>query len=375
MARSAARHYFIFWGTYTSADTKPVGGGPSEGIYVSRFDSATGSVKAPELAAKTSDPSYLVIHPNRRYLYAVNEEVDRTGKTPGGVSAFSIDRKTGRLTLLNRVSSKGGMPCHISTDRTGAVVAVANWSTGSTATFPVRRDGSLGEAAGFQQHAGDRSGVQPGEAVVQPHCHSVNATPDNRFLVATDTGLNKVFVYRLDAAKATIVPHEPPFLGLQHQANPRQLIFHPDRRFAYVANESGPGCTMLLFNGDRGVFQEGAVTRTVPDGHTGRVTPAEIGMHPDGTLLFVSNRGHDSIATLKIDRTTGSHTFVDTFQPGGSTPRSFSLDPTGRFLFAMMQRSGWIVPCRVDQGTGKLSLAGDKLNLSAPVCAKFLEVD
>ena len=369
-----ASNISCYFGTYTTPDPRFGGKGESEGIYVARFDSQTGKLSSPQLATRTSDPSYLVIHPNRRHLYAVNEEVDQTGKAPGAVSAFSIDRSTGRLTLLNRVASKGGMPCHISTDKTGTVVAVANWSTGSAATFRILRDGRLGEAVGFQQHAGERSGPQLGAAPVQPHCHSVNVTPDNRFLIATDTGLNKVFVYRLDVRNASITPHEPAFLGLKHPANPRQLVFHPNGRFAYVANEGGPGCTMLRFNKDHGTFEEGRVTRTVPEAYTGRVSPAEIAIHPAGRMLFVSNRGHDSIATLKIDPVDGSTTFFDAFQPGGIGPRSFALDPTGQFLIALMQRSNAVIPLRVDQSTGKLSHAGDKLDLPAPVCAKFLEI-
>jgi 6-phosphogluconolactonase len=370
----AGKQYLVYWGTYTAADPRFGGKGESEGIYVSRFDAGTGSLTRPQLAGRTSNPSYLVVHPNRRFLYAVNEEIDQAGKAPGGVSAFSIDGRTGELTLLNRVSSNGVMPCHICTDKTGSVVAVANWGTGSTVVFPIRRDGSLGEHSGFHQHMGERSGAKPARGRVQPHCHSVNVTPDNRFLVATDTGLNKVFVFRLDVGKAAITPHDPPFLGLEQPANPRQLAWHPNGRWAYVVNEANPGATMLHYDRAEGAFKEGPVARTVPEEYTERVSPAEIAMHPSGRLLFVSNRGHDSIATLRIDPSTGSHTRVDVYQPGGSGPRSFGLDPTGAYLIALMQRSDAIIPLRVDQQTGKLSSAGEKLDLPAPVCARFLGI-
>jgi 6-phosphogluconolactonase len=368
------KQYLVYWGTYTAADPRYGGGGESKGIYVSRFDPATGKLTTPELAGETSNPSYLVVHPSRRYLYAVNEEIDHSGKALGGVSAFTIDRATGRLRLLNRVSSKGGMPCHICVDKTGSMIGVANWSTASTVTFPIHRDGSLGDAAGFYQHAGERSGAKPGGPPVQPHCHSVNVTPDNRFLVATDTGLNAVFVHRLDIRKATFTAHEPPFLGLKHQANPRQLAFHPNGRWAYIANESSPGCTMLRYNQSGGVFEEGPVTRTVRETYTERVSPAEIGIHPTGRFVFVSNRGHNSIAVMKINAGDGTHTLVDTFQPGGNGPRSFGIDPTGSFLIALMQRSNLIIPMRIDPENGKLTPWGDKLDLPAPVCARFVEV-
>ena len=373
-ARAATgKQYLVYWGTYTSPNPR-YGTSESKGIYVSRFDSGTGKLSAPELAIEAKDPSYLAVHPSRRYLYSVNEEPDDSGKLVGEVSAFSVDHGTGRLTLLNQVSSKGGMPCHLRTDKTGSVLAVANWSTGSTVTFPVRPNGSLGEAAGFYQHSGERSGAPPGGEPAQLHCHSVNFSADNRFLIATDTGLNKVFVHRLDVAKATFTPHQPPFLGLKHQANPRQLVFHPNGRWAYVANESTPGCTMLRYDARRGVFEEGLVARTVPESYTGRASTAEVVMHPTGRFVFVSNRRHDSIAVMKIDQTNGAHTLVQAFQPGGSGPRSFNIDPAGAYLMAMMERSNTIIPLRIDAGTGQLTPGGDKLTLPVPVCAKFVEL-
>jgi 6-phosphogluconolactonase len=363
-ARSAAKPYLVYWGTYTSQDPRYGGGAGSKGVYVSRFDSETGKLSAPQLAATSSNPSYLVVHPNRRYLYTVNEEIDHTGKAFGEVSAFSLNEKSGELAPLNRVSSKGGMPCHICVDKTGSVVAVANWATASTVTFSVRSDGSLGEAAAFYQHTGAAPGVQA-------HCHCVNVTPDNRYLIATDTGLNKVFVHRLNTKDATFTPHDPPFLALKHQANPRQLVFHPNGKWAYIANENSSGCTMIRYDSRSGTFEEGTVARTVPETVKERVTPAEVMMHPTGRFVFVSNRGHNSIAVLRIGD-GGAHTLVDAFQPGGNGPRSFTIDPTGTFLLAMMQRSNAVYPLRIDSQTGKLTPAGDVLELPAPVCAKFV---
>jgi 6-phosphogluconolactonase len=360
---AAGKNYLVYWGTYTVADPRYGGAGDSKGIYFSRFDSTTGKLSTPQLAAPSKDPSYLVVSPNRRSLYAVNEEIDHTGKAFGEVSAFSLNPASGELKLLNRVSSKGGMPCHICTDKTGSVVAVANWATASTVTFPVKRDGSLGEAATFYQHTSEGT----------KHCHCVNVTPDNRYLIATDTGLNKVFVHRLNTKDATFAPHDPPFLALKHQANPRQLVFHPNGKWAYIANENSSGCTMIRYDSRTGAFEEGSVARTVPDDVKERVTPAEVMMHPAGRFVYVSNRGHNSIAALRIEA-TGAHSLIEAFQPGGNGPRSFSIDPTGNFLMAMMQRSNLIIPLRIDPQSGKLSIAGDKIELPAPVCAKFVEV-
>jgi 6-phosphogluconolactonase len=377
------KSFLVYWGTYTEGGGQ-FGNGESKGIYVSRMDAATGKLTAPELAAESPNPSWLTIHPNRRYLYAVNERLESGSKVgPGEVSAFLIDAKTGRLTNLNRVPSRGGQPCHICTDKSGRMAMVANWYTGSTAAFPIGRHGELGESTAFSQHGGPRSGEasrgqpapgQPGP-VETPHCHSVVVTPDNRFLLSTDTDMNKVYVYRLDPAKATFAPHDPPFLGLRKPTNPRHLALHPNGRLAYVANEISPGgCTLLRFDAARGVLEEGPVAVSVPPEYKGRTSAAECVVHPSGRFVYESNRGHNSIAVFRVASGDGALTLVEAFVPGGETPRSFSIDPTGKFLIAMMQRSGTIVPLRIDRETGKLTPNGDPLKLPLPVCAEFLGV-
>jgi 6-phosphogluconolactonase len=370
--RAAAKSFFVYWGTYTEGGGQ-FGNGASKGIYVSRMDAGTGKLTEPELAAESPNPSWLTLHPNQRYLYAVNERMDAGGKVgPGEVSAFSIDRKTGKLTSINRVPSRGGQPCHIATDKTGSMAMVANWYTGSTAGFAIGRHGELGESTAFSQHEGPRSGPPaPGEP--QNHCHSVVVTPDNRFLLSTNTGLNKVFVYRLDPSKATFTPHDPAFLGLEKPTNPRHLALHPNGKWAYVANEINPGgCTMLRFDARLGVLEEGPVAASVPADYKGRTSPAECVVHPSGKFVYLSNRGHNSIAIFEVNQSDGTLTLVEPFLPGGETPRSFSIDPTGAFLIAMMQRSGLIIPLRIDRQTGKLAAAGDTLKLPVPVCAAFL---
>jgi len=366
LAAAAPRsNYLVYWGTYTAGGAR-YGTGQSKGIYVSRLNTATGQLSAPQLAIEAANPSYLAVHPSRKFLYAVNEHIEMDGKTPGEVSAFSINPDSGQLTLLNRVSSLGGMPCHLAVDASGRTLGVANWATGSLASFPVRRDGTLGASAGFYQH------VSEGSAKV--HCHAVVFSPDNRFLIETDTSLNTIFVHRLNAANASIVPHRPPALRLQNPASPRHLVFHPNGRWAYVANESGPGCTMLEYDRRRGTFREGAVTRTVPDSYKGRATPAEAVMHPSGNFVLLSNRGHESIAVLRINPADGSLTLVEAFAPGGVGARSFNVDPTGQWVFALMQRSNEIYPLRLDVATGRLSRQSDPISLPAPVCAKFVEL-
>ena len=371
--RAVGKAFLVYWGTYTEGGGQ-FGNGESKGIYVSRMDAGTGTLTPPELAAESPNPSWLTIHPNRRYLYAVNERLDAAGKAgPGEISAFAIDRRTGKLTSINRVSSRGGQPCHICTDKTGTMAMVANWYTGSTAGFPLGRHGELGESTAFSQHEGLRSGP-PAPGQPQIHCHSVVVTPDNRFLLSTDTGLNKVYIYRLDPPKASFTPHDPPFLGLEKPTNPRHLALHPNGKWAYVSNEINPGgCTMLRFDAARGVLEEGPVAASVPADYKGRTSPAECVVHPSGRFVYMSNRGHNSIAVLRVEA-DGTLNLIEAFLPGGETPRSFAIDPTGKFLIAMMQRSGTIVPLRIEQQTGKLTATGETLKLPVPVCAEFLAI-
>jgi 6-phosphogluconolactonase len=369
---AAGKHYFVYWGTYTTSLPR-FANGESKGIYVSRLNSENGKLSTPELAAETRSPSYLAVHPSGRFLYAVNELGDNDSETAAGyITAFSIDSKTGKLKELNRTSTRGVMPCHLNLDKTGSMVAVANWSSGSTVSIPVRKDGTLGEVAGFYQHSGERSGVPSGGPQVEVHCHSVNFTHDNRFLITTDTGLNKVFIHPIDAAKGTF--NDPQFLGLKHQANPRQFRFHPNGKWAYISNESGPGCTMLRYDAGRGAFEEGPTARTVPESYRARMTCAEVEVHPSGEFVYVSNRGHNSIAVMSIDQSSGAPSLIEAFPLDGKNPRSFNIDPTGGYLFAMLEGSHAIVPLRIDLQTGKLSKSGENIPLSAPVCAKFVAI-
>jgi 6-phosphogluconolactonase len=372
--RGVSRSFFVYWGTYTEGGDR-FGSGASKGIYVSRMDAATGRLTDPELAAESPNPSWLAIHPSGRYLYAVNERMEADGKVlPGEVSAFSIDRAKGQIKEINRVSSRGGQPCHICTDKTGKMAMVANWYTGSTAAFPVGQHGELKESSAFSQHEGPRSGP-PLPGAPQIHCHSVVVTPDNRFLLSTDTGLNKVYVYRLNPSKATFTPHDPPSLGLQKPTNPRHLALHPNGKWAYVSNEIDPGgCTMLKVDSGTGALEEGPVAASIPPDYKGRTSPAECAVHPSGQFVYESNRGHNSIAVFRVDPTVGTLALVESFVPGGETPRSFAIDPTGAFLIAMMQRTGTIIPLRIDRSTGKLTPNGDPLRLPAPVCAQFLPI-
>ena len=355
-----AGRQLVYFGTYTR--------GESRGIYSGWFSPATAEVTGAELAAEVPNPSFLALHPNRKYLYAVSEMIGG-GKKEGAVSAFAIDHATGKLTLLNQVSARGAGPCHVAVDRTGKYVAVANYSSGSTAVFPISEDGSLGEATGFAQHQG--KSVHP-RRQKGPHAHEVVFSPDNRFLLAPDLGLDQVLVYRFDAGTGKIEPNDPPFARLAPGSGPRHLAFHPVKPWVYVINELSSKVTAFHWDAARGALEEFQTVSTLPEGFEGENTTAEIAVHPSGRFLYGSNRGHDSIAVFQIDQENGTLSGLATFSTRGEWPRNFSLDPEGKFLLAANQRSDSVSIYRIDPATGHLEALGQPLPLPAPVCVLFV---
>jgi 6-phosphogluconolactonase len=361
-AQSSAGDWIMYVGTYTRA--------PSKGIYAYRFQGATGTLTplgAAGLAAETENPSFLAVHPNQRFLYAVNEVSRFEDRDAGSVSAFSIDSATGTLRLLNRVSSRGGGPCHLSIDRSGKWLFAANYGGGSVAAFPVHDDGRLGEASAFFQHAGSSvdKARQSG-----PHAHDVVVSPDNRFVLAADLGLDRVFSYRLDPAAGGLAP-EPRFAAIAPGSGPRHLAFRPDGKFVYVLTEMLSTVVAFRYDAGRGTLAELQTLSTLPAGFSGENSGAEIAMHPSGKFLYASNRGHDSIAIFRVDSAKGTLTSVDRVSTQGKTPRGFAIDPSGRFLVAGNQSSGTVVVFRIDPRTGELTSTGTVVQVGSPVSVVF----
>jgi 6-phosphogluconolactonase len=361
--RLAADDLIMFVGTYTKA--------PSKGIYAYRFQPATGLITplgTAGLVAETENPSFLAVHPSRRFLYAVNEVSKYEGVDAGSVSAFSINPYTGALTLLNRVSSRGGSPCHLELDRSGKWLFVANYGGGSVAAFPVQNDGKLGEASAFFQHTGSsvNKARQGG-----PHGHAVVVSPDNKFVLAADLGLDKILTYRIDAAKGGLVPADPPFSAIKPGSGPRHLAFRPDGKFAYVLSEMLSSVGAYTYDTSRGTLKELQTVSTLPAGVSVDNSGAEIAVHPTGKFLYTSNRGHDSIAIFDIDAGKGTLTPAGHVSTQGKTPRGFGIDPTGGFLVTGNQNSGTVVVFRIDQQTGVLTPTGTTLQVGSPVNVVF----
>jgi 6-phosphogluconolactonase len=354
---------WVFVGTYTQ-------GTGSEGIYVFRLDNATGELHKVGVAKGVDNPSFLAVHPSGDYLYAVGETGEFRGRRGGAVAAFALDRESGELSFLNDQSSEGGGPCHIVVDATGKAVLVANYGGGSVASLPIGEGGRLEPAATKVQHEG--GSVDP-RRQAGPHAHSINVDPDNRFAFAADLGLDKILVYQLDAERAELKAHDPPFAMVAPGSGPRHFAFHPSGKFAYVINEMTCTMTAFAYDSEQGTLTEVQTLSTLPGEVEAGFSTAEVQVHPSGKFVYGSNRGHDSIAVFRVDEQTGKLTAAGHVSTQGRTPRNFGIDRTGRFLLAANQGTGTIVTFQIDQETGDLTPVGEVVEVPAPVCVKFLE--
>jgi 6-phosphogluconolactonase len=353
--------WIMYVGSYT--------GKGSDGITAFRFNANTGEFTSLGTAAATPNPTFLAVHPSGKYLYAANEIGNFEGGKTGSVSAFEVDAKSGKLTLLNAVSSKGNGPCHVAVDATGSVVLVANYGGGNIASLPLEKDGKLKDAASFFQFTGTGPNSQRQR---EPHAHSMNISPDNRFAFAADLGTDRVMVYKLDAAKGTLTPNDPPAAILKPGAGPRHFRFSPSGKVAYVINELQSTITVFQYDAAKGVLTEVQNISTLPADFTGKSTTAEVVVDRTGRFVYGSNRGHDSIAVFSADPATGKLTYVENVSTQGKTPRNFALDPTGRWMMVANQDTDNVVLYKVDANTGRLTAAGKTLSVSKPVCVRFI---
>jgi len=353
----------MYVGTYT--------GPASRGIYAYRFDVATGQATPVGLVAETANPSFLAIDPTQRFLYAANEISDYQGQKSGAISAFAIDRKSGKLTFLNQVSSHGAGPCYVSLDQTGKYVLTANYDGGTVAVFPVLKDGRLGEATAVIQHG--EHGADPAHQE-DPQPHQIDLSSDNRFAIASYLGLDQLLVYRFDPARGTLTANVPPFTKVDAGARPRHFAVHPGNKFLYVIEESASAVTEFSYDAANGTLSRMATVSTLPQGFKGDNTTAEIKVHPDGKFLYGSNRGHDSIAVFALDPATGMPHFLEFVPTGGKKPRNFEIAPGGAFLIAANQNSNNLVIFKIDPQTGHLTPTGQLLEAPSPACIKFVNL-
>jgi 6-phosphogluconolactonase len=363
VASAADFHYLVYVGTYTDKGSK--------GIYAYRFDPASGAIDSVALAAETSNPSFLAVNPNYKYLYAANEIDNFQGEHTGAVSAYAIDRNTGKLTFLQQVSSFGADPAHLALDKTGKYLLVANYTSGNIAVFPLENDGRLGARTAFVQHKG--SSINK-ERQSGPHAHEIQTTADNKFVLVADLGLDELLVYRFDAKTGAVSPANPAYVKVSPGSGPRHFTIAPNGKFVYLVNELSSTVTVYSFDGSSGRMTELQTISTLPQDSKGENTTAEITTDAAGKFLYASNRGDDSIAIFAIDQKTGRLSVVDRIKTGGKEPRHFTLDPTGKWLFAEDQNSNDIRVFRVDPTTGRLSATSISVQVSSPVCVVFVPI-
>jgi 6-phosphogluconolactonase len=358
----------VFIGTYTEPirfGTGKILEGKGKGIYAYRLDGSSGSMEQVALSKAGPNPSFLALDPTRRFLYAVNELKEFEGAQTGAVSAFSVDQDSGELEFLNSKPTHGTDPCHVTVHQSGKYVLVANFMSGSVCVLPVWKDGSLGDATEVIQHQG--SSIDPARQS-GPHAHAVVLDHSGRTVFVPDLGLDKVMVYRFDAERGKLEPHDEPWVETAAGAGPRQLVLHPRDGYAYVINELAS--TMIAFRYDRarGHLREIQTLSTLPEGFEGASTCAEVQISPSGKFLYGSNRGHDSIVIYAIDQADGTLTCVGHRSTLGRTPRHFVVDPAGEFLLVANQDTDNVIVFRLDPESGELVDTGHRVDVPTPVC-------
>ncbi|QRO01700.1 lactonase family protein [Archangium violaceum] len=351
------KELWVYVGTYTSGDTG------SEGIYLCRLDMETGTLERVGVTRGVADPSFLALDPTGRYLYAVNELTIFAGQPSGAVSAFAVASRSRELTFINQQPSRGGAPCHLEVDATGAFVLVANYVGGNVAVLPIQAGGGLGAAVELKQHRG--SGPKPQQD--SAHAHQARLDAANQYVLVSDLGLDKVMTYRFDNKLGTLTPGEPASVSSAPGAGPRHLAFHPNGRFAFSINELDSTITAFSYDGTRGALTALQTVSTLPEGLTTPSYCADIHVSPDGRFLYGSNRGHDSIAVFAIDE-AGRLTFVEHVTTNINWPRNFAIDPTGTYLLVANQKGNTVVSFQRNAQTGRLTPVGQPLEIPTPTC-------
>ncbi|MFN2601452.1 MAG: lactonase family protein [Gemmatimonadaceae bacterium] len=360
LSAEKAEDDLIYVGTYTEEKR-------TEGVYLVRMDRRSGKLRQVASVNAGPNPSFLAIHPNGRVLYAANELEKYNGKASGAVSAFAI-ASDGSLTRRNEQASEGGAPCYVSLDRSGKVVLVANYVGGNVALLPIKVDGSLEPVAQLDQHNGKGPNAERQEAA---HAHCIVADPSNHFALAADLGIDRVFIYRLDIDGKSLHHQPSGDAVMKPGAGPRHIAFHPKLPIVLVSNELDSTVAALHFDAQRGALSLLGTHSTVPPGWKGENYPADIHVAPSGRTVYVSNRGHNSIAVFSITGASGALALEQTISTEGDWPRNFSLHPSGPWVLVANQRSNSIVVLARDEKTGRLTSTRERIELPSPVCVRF----
>ncbi|HZB87759.1 MAG TPA: lactonase family protein [Terracidiphilus sp.] len=384
VARAQSAHgYRAYVGCYTGT------AGNGEGIYLFDFDAATGALSNRRLVANTPSPSWLAVHPSRKFLYAANEVADfngasgsASGPKTGSVSAFAIDAATGSLTSLNTVSSKGAEPAYLSLDATGRFAFVANYGVGSIAVLPILPSGALAPAIDIIQDKDSLGATKPTSAPAgsfafsghdAPHAHMIAASPDNRFVLATDLGQDRIYIYAFDAATGKLRPAATLFATLPTGDGPRHFAFHPNGQWLYSIQEEASTVVLFHYNAATGALTAQQTVSALPEGFSGTSFASEILVAPNGKTLYAANRLHDTMAVFAIGA-DGRLTYAGETPTGGDYPVQCRIDPTGRYFFACNRKSDAITTLRIDPATGLLTPTGQFTAVGSPASITFVSV-
>ena len=362
-------------GSYTSAID---GGANGQGIYRFEIDTHTGAFTGQKLVAEVPNPSWIVIHPSKKYLYAVNEIVNQQS---GSVNAFAIEPVNGDLTHLNSVSSEGSGPAHMSLDASGKFAFVANYAEGTIAVLPVLEGEKLGAAVDVHRDSGSvgarkATDAPPGSFAISghdaPHAHMIAPDPGNRFVLSVDLGQDRIYVYRFDPNTGRLTLSEAtPFVSFPSGDGPRHFVFHPNGRWIYVLSEESSKITFFRYNAEQGALSLQQAVSSLPEGFRGTNFTSELVISADGRFLYAANRLHDTIAICSIDG-RGRLTCVGEVPTMGDYPRHCSFDPSGEFFYVCNQRSDDITCFKVHRETGQLSFTGTYTAVGTPAMVIFL---
>jgi 6-phosphogluconolactonase len=366
IAKIASAGETQFW-VYIGIHNRPPS--TAKGIYLYRFDAATGQIGEQQVAAEIDEPGWQVIPAGGKFLYSIGTKADHKTSI---VAAFRIDRGTGKLTKINEEISKGGGTTHVDVDRAGTCAATANYGSGDISVMPIDADGSIGTATAVIKHTG--SSVNP-DRQKKPYPHSCNFDPTDHWVLVPDLGVDKVYVYRFDAAAKSLSDGDPATVSVTPGFGPRHMTWDPTGKFVYLINEMGGALVAFSWDAERGRLTQVQSISTLPPDFKGVNTSAEVRILPSGRFLYASNRGPDDLAIFSRDLGTGKLTLVGWQPVLGKGPRDFQIDPTGNYLWVAHEQSNTIAIFKIDQGTGKLTPTGQMLKVGSPICVTFLAVE
>jgi len=353
---SEQRQLFVFAGSYAEAD--------QPGVYTYTFNEESGELALHDQVSGLKNPTFVNVNADARRLYAIGETVLENGQKAAEVASYTVGN-TGKLTLLNQAASVSAPTCHINRDERFPLLIVASYHGGMVGTLAIEEDGSVGALLDSKQHEG--SSVHPNQD--KPHPHSAFFSPDGRYVVVQDLGIDRIRTYALDAAQGKLTFQSE--VATAPGAGPRHLVFHPGGAYAFVINELNSTISSYAYAAESGQLTEIETVPTLPpDFAVADNGCAEIAISGDGRFIYGSNRGHDSLVVYAFDESTGKLALVEHVSVEGKHPRHFALTPNGRYLIAANRDTNNIVTFQVDQETGKLTYTGKQVEVSKPVCVR-----